>query len=151
MSYNRINNIVGWAVCLIACVVYMMTKEATVSFWDCGEFTSGAAKLEVVHSPGAPLFLMIGRLFVILFGMKNAGFALNTLSAISSGFTILFLFFKIKKIININNSHRFTSFIFGKITKIFGTASTVCVNTKNNKITIYFYYKWSPRAAFVQY
>lgn len=95
MNYNKINNIVGWAVCLIACTVYMMTKEATVSFWDCGEFTAGAAKLEVVHSPGAPLFLMLGRFFVILFGMKNAAFALNTLSALSSGFTILFLFWTI--------------------------------------------------------
>lgn len=95
MSYNKINNIIGWAVCLIACTVYMMTKEATVSFWDCGEFISGAAKLEVVHSPGAPLFLMIGRLFVAIFGMQNAAFAVNTLSALSSGFTILFLFWTI--------------------------------------------------------
>ena len=91
MNYNRINNIVGWVICLVACTVYMMTKEATVSFWDCGEFISGAAKMEVVHSPGAPLFLMIGRLFVVaLGGIKNAAFAINSLSAISSGFTILF-------------------------------------------------------------
>ncbi|MBL7764479.1 MAG: DUF2723 domain-containing protein [Chitinophagaceae bacterium] len=95
MDFKKLNNIIGWAVCLIACTVYMMTKEATVSFWDCGEFISGAAKLEVVHSPGAPLFLMIGRLFVILFGIKNAAFAVNTLSALSSGFTILFLFWTI--------------------------------------------------------
>ncbi|MGI9191184.1 MAG: protein O-mannosyl-transferase family, partial [Chitinophagaceae bacterium] len=95
MNYNKINNLVGWAVGLIACVVYLMTMEATVSFWDCGEFTAGAAKLEVVHSPGAPLFLMIGRLFVILFGMQNGAIAVNTLSALSSGFTILFLFWTI--------------------------------------------------------
>ncbi|MEZ5046006.1 MAG: DUF2723 domain-containing protein [Chitinophagaceae bacterium] len=95
MNYNKLNNILGWAVGLIATTVYMMTKEATVSFWDCGEFISGAAKLEVVHSPGAPLFLMIGRLFVILFGMKNAALAINTLSALSSGLTIMFLFWTI--------------------------------------------------------
>lgn len=96
MSYNKINNILGWVICFIACSVYMMTKEATVSFWDCGEFISGAAKLEVVHSPGAPLFLMLGRLFVVLFGgMKHAAEAVNTLSALSSGFTILFLFWTI--------------------------------------------------------
>lgn len=96
MNYNKINNIVGWLVALIATTVYMMTKEATVSFWDCGEFISGAAKLEVVHSPGAPLFLMLGRIFVILFGgIKNAALAINSLSAISSGMTILFLFWTI--------------------------------------------------------
>jgi hypothetical protein len=96
MNYNKINNIAGWVICLIACAVYMMTKEASVSFWDCGEFTAGAAKLEVVHSPGAPLFLMIGRIFVVLFGgIQNAGTALNSLSALCSGFTILFLFWTI--------------------------------------------------------
>lgn len=95
MSYNKINNIIGWIVGIIATTVYMMTKEATVSFWDCGEFISGAAKLEVVHSPGAPLFLMIGRFFVMLFGIKNAALAVNTLSAVSSGATILFLFWTI--------------------------------------------------------
>ncbi|MCC7029455.1 MAG: DUF2723 domain-containing protein, partial [Chitinophagaceae bacterium] len=96
MNYNKINNIIGWVICLIACTVYMVTKEATVSFWDCGEFIAGAAKLEVVHSPGAPLFLMIGRFFVILFGgIKNAAVAINSLSALSSGFTILFLFWTI--------------------------------------------------------
>lgn len=95
MSYNKINNLVGWFVCLIACSVYLMTKEATVSFWDCGEFISGAAKLEVVHSPGAPLFLMINRLFVAIFGMQNAALAVNASSALCSGFTILFLFWTI--------------------------------------------------------
>lgn len=95
MNYNKINNIVGWIVGLFACAIYLMTMEATVSFWDCGEFTAGASKLEVVHSPGAPLFLMFGRLFVILFGMANGAIAVNTLSALSSGFTILFLFWTI--------------------------------------------------------
>lgn len=107
MNYNKINNIVGWIIGLIATTVYMMTKEATVSFWDCGEFISGAAKMEVVHSPGAPLFLMIGRFFVILFGVKKAALAVNTLSALCSGMTILFLFWTIThfaKRILLNNS-----------------------------------------------
>ena len=96
MNYNKINNIVGWIICAIASTVYLMTKEATASFWDCGEFIAGAAKLEVVHSPGAPLFLMLGRFFVILLGgTKNAAFAINTMSALASGFTILFLFWSI--------------------------------------------------------
>lgn len=108
MNYNKLNNIIGWVICAIACTVYMMTKEATVSFWDCGEFIAGAAKLEVVHSPGAPLFLMIGRLFIILFGgIQNTALAINSLSALSSGFTILFLFWTIthfaKRIINKQN------------------------------------------------
>ena len=95
MSYNKLNNITGWVVCIIACLVYLMTMEATISFWDCGEFAAGAVKLEVVHSPGAPLFLLIGRFFAIIFGSGNEHIAINALSALSSGFTILFLFWTI--------------------------------------------------------
>jgi MFS family permease len=95
MSYKKINNIVGWIVCIIACSVYMLTKEKSASFWDCGEFLSGSYKLEVVHSPGAPLFLLIGRIFTMFGNAASAAANVNSLAALSSGFTILFLFWGI--------------------------------------------------------
>ncbi len=95
MDFKKLNNIVGWVVCLIACTVYMLTKENSASFWDCGEFLSGSYKLEVVHSPGAPFFLLLGRMFTMFTDGKGAAAAVNTLSALSSGFTILFLFWSI--------------------------------------------------------
>jgi hypothetical protein len=97
MQFNRINNIVGWAVALIACTVYVLTAEAGGSFWDCGEFVSSCFKLQIPHPPGAPLFVILGRLFIILFGDNpmNAAKAVNVMSALASGFTILFLFWTI--------------------------------------------------------
>jgi hypothetical protein len=97
MTFNRVNNIVGWIVCLIACAVYVMTMEATGSFWDCGEFVSSAFKLQIPHPPGAPLFVLLGRLFIVLFGddPTTAARGVNFMSAIASGFTILFLFWTI--------------------------------------------------------
>ena len=97
MNFNRLNNIVGWIVCLIACTVYVMTMEPTGSFWDCGEFVSSAYKLQVPHPPGAPLFTLLGRFFIVLFGddPMNAARGINFMSAIASGFTILFLFWTI--------------------------------------------------------
>lgn len=95
MSFKKINNITGWAVCLIACTVYVMTMEASGSLWDCGEFASAAYKLQIPHPPGAPLFVLIGRLFMVPFGPENAVRGLNLMSALSSGFTILFLFWTI--------------------------------------------------------
>ena len=95
MSFKRINNITGWIVCIIACAVYIMTMEATGSLWDCGEFASSAFKLQVPHSPGAPFFVLIGRLFMAPFGPENAATGINLMSALSSGFTILFLFWTI--------------------------------------------------------
>ena len=95
MSFKRINNITGWIVCIIACAVYIMTMEATGSLWDCGEFASSAYKLQVPHSPGAPLFVLIGRLFMAPFDADHAATGINLMSALASGFTILFLFWSI--------------------------------------------------------
>ena len=108
MSYNRINNITGWAMCLFACSVYIMTSEAGGSFWDCGEFVSSCYKLQIPHPPGAPLFVLLGRIFIVLFGDNpvTAAKAVNIMSALVSGFTILFLFWSTtyfaKKIVHKN-------------------------------------------------
>lgn len=97
MNFKKFNNITGWVICAIACSVYILTAEATGSLWDCGEFISSANKLQIPHPPGAPLFVLLGRLFVIAFGDNpaTAAKAVNTMSALSSGFTILFLFWTI--------------------------------------------------------
>jgi hypothetical protein len=115
MQFKKINNIVGWAVCLLACTVYILTSEAGGSFWDCGEFVSSCFKLQIPHPPGAPLFVMLGRLFIVLFGDNplTAAKAVNTMSALASGFTILFLFWTIthfaRRIINVNTSDKLTA------------------------------------------
>jgi hypothetical protein len=97
MNFNRINNIVGWIVCVIASATYILTAEANGSLWDCGEFVSSAFKVQIPHPPGAPLFVLIGRFFIILFGSNpmTAAKAVNVMSALASGFTILFLFWTI--------------------------------------------------------
>jgi len=95
MNFKRINNITGWIVCIIACGVYIMTMEATGSLWDCGEFLSSAYKLQIPHPPGAPLFVLIARLFMVPFDAQHAATGGNLMSALASGFTILFLFWSI--------------------------------------------------------
>jgi hypothetical protein len=97
MRFNRVNNIVGWIVGLIACTVFVMTMEPTGSFWDCGEFVSSCYKLQIPHPPGAPLFVLMGRFFIILFGDNphTAARGVNFMSAIASGLSILFLFWTI--------------------------------------------------------
>lgn len=97
MNFNRINNLTGWLICGIATSVYLLTMEQTVSLWDCGEFISSCFKIEIPHPPGAPLFVLLGRLFVIILGSHpdTAAMAVNAMSAVMSGLTILFLFWSI--------------------------------------------------------
>ncbi len=97
MKFNKINNIGGWSVFGIATLVYLITAEQTASFWDCGEFIAVSYKLMVPHPPGAPLFLLLGRLFsfLALGDVTQVAYWINMISVLASGFTILFLFWTI--------------------------------------------------------
>jgi hypothetical protein len=115
MNFKKLNNISGWVICLIACAVYILTAEAGGSLWDCGEFVSSAFKLQLPHPPGAPLFVLLGRFFIILFGDNpaTAAHAVNVMSAVASGFTILFLFWTItyfgRKILDLKTTATLTT------------------------------------------
>ncbi len=104
-NFQKLNNIFGWVTFLIASTVYLLTIEPTASWWDCGEYIATAFKLQVGHPPGAPLFQMLGRFFSLFaFGdTSKVAMMVNMMSGLSSGFTILFLFWSIvlfaKKII----------------------------------------------------
>jgi hypothetical protein len=99
MHFKKINTLFGWLVFLTASVVYLKTLEPSVSFWDCGEFISCAWHLEIGHQPGAPFFLLLGRLFSIIAGNHSHMVAkmINSLSAFASGFTMMFLYWTITR------------------------------------------------------
>lgn len=116
-KFNKLNLITGWILFGLASIVYLITMEPTTSFWDCGEFISTAFKQEVGHPPGAPFFMIIGRLFTLFAGgdISKVAAAMNALSALASGFTILFLFWTIthlaKKIVIIENDYSLSKII----------------------------------------
>jgi hypothetical protein len=97
------NNITGWAVFALSLLVYLLTIEPTVSFWDCGEFILCSYRLEVGHPPGAPFFLLLGRFFTLFAGGDTSKVAMmvNILSAFASAFTILFLFWSITRLVRL--------------------------------------------------
>jgi hypothetical protein len=96
-KFKLLNNILGWVAFLFAATVYTLTMESSGSFWDCGEFVSGAWKLQVVHPPGAPFFLMLGRLFTLLAGGDPSKVALmvNWMSALSTAGAVMFTFWTV--------------------------------------------------------
>ena len=108
MKFKTWNLITGWTAFLISFIVYFTTIAPSASFWDCGEFIASAYKLEVCHPPGAPLFLLIGRIFTLFAGNnpENVARMVNLLSALASAFTILFLFWTITGFASKMNSDR---------------------------------------------
>ena len=121
--YKKWNNILGWLIFMVAAAVYILTSEPTASFWDCGEYIATSFKLQVGHPPGAPFFQLIGRFFsMFAFGdLSLVARMVNTMSALASGFTILFLFWSItllgKKLVKRNGE-----LTDAKIIAIFGSA-----------------------------
>ena len=91
MNEKKINNLTGWGVFGIALIVYLLTVAPTSSFWDCGEFIACANELEVTHPPGAPLFLLLGRIFAMLAfnQVENIAFSVNLMSVFSGAFTAM--------------------------------------------------------------
>ena len=91
--YQLSSIITSWIVFAIALTVYLLTLEPTVSYWDCGEIIAAAAGLEIGHPPGAPVHMLLGRLFSLLApDSSNTAMMVNALSAVASAFTVFFLY-----------------------------------------------------------
>ena len=123
MNYIKLNNITGWSVFAIATIVYILTVEPTTSLWDCGEYITTAYSLEVGHPPGAPLFMMLGRLFTFFVDGETAAYMINLMSALCSSFSILFLFWSITKIAKKVATKGGESLTDGKMIAILGSGA----------------------------
>ena len=115
MNFQKINNITGWIVFGIALITFCITFEETASYWDVGEFIAVSYKLMVSHPPGAPLFMLLGRIFSFLsFGdVTKVAYWINFMSVLASAFTILFLFWSItllaRKLMGISKLNELTA------------------------------------------
>lgn len=99
MNKDTLRKVIGFFVFMITAVVYFMTVQPNVSFWDCGEFIASSHLLQVPHPPGTPLFLIVGRFFSMLPFGDNVAFRVNTISVLASSFTVLFLYLVSVKVI----------------------------------------------------
>jgi hypothetical protein len=99
MNYKKEYYITGSIVFLLATVVYMLTIQPNISFWNCGELSACAYTLSIPHPPGAPLWILIGRVASLFPIGSNPAVKLNTVSALSSGVTILLLYMIIISVI----------------------------------------------------
>lgn len=101
INFKKWNIILGWAAFLISLITYTLTVEPTLSFWDAGEYIATSTKLEVGHPPGAPLYQMLGAFFSMFAnGNENIALMVNMVAAVSSAFTILFMFWCVTNLLS---------------------------------------------------
>jgi hypothetical protein len=96
---RKIQAIVGVVVFLIAFITYTRTVAPTTSFWDCGEFIACSYILGVMHPPGAPLYLLIGRILTMFPFIKDIGLRVNMFSVFVSATTVFFAYLIIIQLI----------------------------------------------------
>ena len=131
INFYKYNRIFGVIAGLFSFVIFSLTVEPTASYWDCAEYISTSAKLQIGHPPGAPLFQMLGAIFSILaFDVTQIAYAVNMMSVTSSALTIMFLFWsisliakeilKVKEIVKVSEAIKiFGSSFLGSITFTF--------------------------------
>jgi len=103
-----------------AMIVFGLTVQDSVPFWDCGEFSAAAIWQQVPHPPGAPLFLMIGKIFDVLIPFGDPGWKINMASAVSSAFAVLFLY--LITVMAIKNFRKEAISSFGDAIAVYGSA-----------------------------
>ncbi len=92
MTANAIHRFVGSFVFIISAIQFFLTAQPSVSFWDAGEIAAASYLLQVPHPPGAPLFLLLGRVFSMLPFSESIGFRMNALSVLASACSVLLLY-----------------------------------------------------------
>ena len=122
IDFKKYNRILGISTGILSFVVFALTVEPTASYWDCAEYISTSAKLQIGHPPGAPLFQMLGAIFSIFaLELNQIAYAVNMMSVLSSALTIVFLFWSIsligKEILGLTNSLKTDEAI-----KVFGSS-----------------------------
>ncbi len=72
MDDKQLEKILLYILLIVVGVIYLCTVAPTVSFWDCGEFISSAYTLAVPHPPGTPLYVVLGRVWLMLWAIIAA-------------------------------------------------------------------------------
>jgi hypothetical protein len=110
---------IGAAIAFLASFfVYLKTMAPSAPFWDAGEFVASAYTMGVPHSPGTPLYVVIGRVFTQLSAVLPFSIAgsVNFISVLVGAGAVLFAYLLII---------RFLDYIMGKSTTVAETVVKV--------------------------
>ncbi|HEY3875144.1 MAG TPA: DUF2723 domain-containing protein [Candidatus Kapabacteria bacterium] len=86
---------------LIAAFTYLATMQPSIPFWDCGEFLGAAATLGISHPPGAPFWIIVGRLAELIVPLSDLAARCNTFSALCGAMSAMFLYLTTVRVIKL--------------------------------------------------
>lgn len=89
MNYRIADRVIAAGVFLYALVLFCLTVAPTVSFWDPGERIAVSHGLQIPHPPGAPFYMLVGRIFSMFMPIDYVALSVNMISVLSSALTVL--------------------------------------------------------------
>ncbi|MEM6646478.1 MAG: DUF2723 domain-containing protein [Bacteroidota bacterium] len=69
--------------------LYGLTVSPSTALWDTGEFIASVDGLQVMHPPGAPVYLLLGRAVTMFVPDAYVALSVNLLSALASALTVM--------------------------------------------------------------
>jgi hypothetical protein len=89
---NKKDFFIGCGIFFITLIVYILTLAPTVYFGDSGELTAAAYNLGIAHPPGYPLYLLLGKLFMLIVPIGDMAMRMNLLSAFFASLTAVMIY-----------------------------------------------------------
>ncbi|HOK14561.1 MAG TPA: DUF2723 domain-containing protein, partial [Candidatus Kapabacteria bacterium] len=120
MNYKYLNRVFAGLSFALAFITYVLTVQPSVPFWDCGEFSAASVWQQVPHPPGAPLFLMVGKVFHTLIPFGDEGWRINMVSVVASALTVWLLY--LITVMAIRNFYKKENENFASAFAIYGSA-----------------------------
>lgn len=80
------------ALAIVTFIIYIFTIARGVWGFDSAEIASGVHSLGIIHPPGYPLYILLGKIFITIVPIGNIAFKLNIMSAIFASCTVLVLY-----------------------------------------------------------
>jgi hypothetical protein len=104
-----------------AFILYWLTMPPTTSFWDCPERIACSYMLQIPHPPGAPLYLIVARVFSMFVPAESVAYSINMMSVIASSISIMMLYLIIIRLVREFKGHPDSYDTFDKVA-IYGGA-----------------------------
>lgn len=114
-DHKSINKYIAIGSFFSAFILYLFTMPPTTSFWDCPERIACSYMLQIPHPPGAPLYLIIARVFSMFVSPENVAYSINMMSVVASSISIMMLYLIIVRFVREFKGHPDSYDTFDKI------------------------------------
>ncbi len=136
------------SVFLVALVIYTATLCPTVYVGDSGEFITNAYTLGINHPTGYPLFTLLARAAIVLFGFWTPAYAANFLSALCAALAAALMFLLLQKLtgqrwlaVSLSLLYAFSYTLWSRAT----SAEVYSLNALAIVAALYFLFAWYER------